>query len=102
MTLPVALNIFLWALLVLGTGVYLVVRLWERHAMGENGLIASHVILGRLALFLLALGGIGVLGGLLSDADVPVRFVLVVIRSLALAAVWTLVIYDIQRVRRIT
>ena len=101
MTLPVALNIFLWALLVLGTGVYLAMRLWERHAMGENGLIASHVILGRLALFLLALGGIGVLAGQLSDAE-PLRFVLVVIRSLALAAVWTLVIYDIQRVRRIT
>ena len=101
MTLPAALNIVLWALIVLGTGIYLVLRLWEHHATGGHGLIASHVILGRLTLLLLALGGAGVLGILIGPNEVDLfRFGGAVIRGAGLAAVWTLVVFDIQRIRQ--
>ena len=101
MTISAGLSLALWLLLVFGAAVYLMLRLYEwRAGLLTRTASTRHTVLSRVAFFLLALDGIGVISFLLGGESVGfVQVIVIVIRAAAIGAVWTLVLFDAQRVR---
>jgi len=101
MTLSQGLNIALWFILVGGAVVYWSLPFFERARGHVHTTEFDHVILSRTGFLVIVLAGAGVFSATLdAEGRELLASVLIALRAVAIALTWTLVLHDIDRVRR--